>query len=102
MVNRMVWVVLALFLMSPAQYPWYLAWIMPFMVLRNPFLGVQLAAVILPVYYASFYFRGHNIEWVFNDIVVYLMWLPIWFVLIIELKEPLSRGWARLSNFGHT
>ena len=31
-------------------------------------------------------------------------WLSalIWLVLIIELKEPLSRGWARLSNFGHT
>ena len=102
MVNRMAWVVLALFLMSPAQYPWYLAWIMPFMVLRNPMMWVQLAAVILPVYYASFYFRGHNIEWVFNDIVVYLMWVPIWLVLIIELKEPLSRGWARLSSFRHS
>ncbi len=96
LVQRMMWVVLAVFLLSPAQYPWYLAWILPFMVLRDPLHGVQAATVILPIYYASFYFRGHNIEWIFNDVIVFAMWVPIWLVFYRDLKEPSGQAWHNL------
>ncbi|MEM7751059.1 MAG: glycosyltransferase 87 family protein, partial [Pseudomonadota bacterium] len=101
LVHRTTWVVLAVFLLSPAQYPWYLAWILPFMVLRDPLHGVQTAAVILPIYYVSFYFRGHNIEWIFNDIVVFAMWVPIWLVLYRDLRQPITHAWRDLRSLSN-
>ncbi|MEM9355038.1 MAG: glycosyltransferase 87 family protein [Pseudomonadota bacterium] len=105
LVQRMTWVVLAVFLLSPAQYPWYLAWILPLMVLRDPLHGVQAATVILPIYYASFYFRGHNIEWAFNDMIVFAMWIPIWLVFYRDFRQPIGQAWrnlSRLSSRSHT
>lgn len=96
LVARATWIVLAVLVLSPAQYPWYIAWIMPLMVLRTPLRGVLVAAALLPIYYASFYFRGHNIEWMFNDIIVFAMWVPIWLFLYRDLRQPVGHAWSRL------
>lgn len=78
----------AVLLLSPAQYPWYLAWVMPFMALF-PIRGMLLATALMPIYYASFYFRALGIESVFNTYVVWLIWLPIWSTLWVDWRHAI-------------
>lgn len=76
----------AVLLLSPAQYPWYLAWVMPFMVLR-PVKGLLAATALMPVYYASFHFRALGLERVYDTWVVWLIWVPVWALLFLEWRR---------------
>ncbi len=77
LIQRAGLTVLALFLLSPVQFPWYLIWVLPFFVF-HPWTGVRVATVLLPIYYVSFYFAATDSYAVFTTRVVWLMWLPIW------------------------
>ncbi|MGH6816159.1 MAG: glycosyltransferase 87 family protein [Hyphomicrobiaceae bacterium] len=81
----------ALFLLSPAQFPWYAAWTMPFVVFR-PSWGLLAATAVLPIYYVSFYFRAADAYGVFRDGIVWLIWLPVWSLLAFELYARRSGG----------
>ncbi|MFM9942609.1 MAG: glycosyltransferase family 87 protein [Hyphomicrobiaceae bacterium] len=83
LVQRTALITLVLVLVSPAQFPWYMLWTLPFLPLV-PRLGVAAMAVMLPLYYLSFYFSAHGAYDVFRDRVVWLIWIPIWLVLAIE------------------
>lgn len=79
---------LALVLASPAQFPWYMLWTMPFLVFV-PRWGVMAMAVTVPLYYSGFYFRAHEAFATFRDQVVWLIWIPIWTLLLVELAAYL-------------
>ncbi len=83
LVERVALFTLALLLLSPAQFPWYALWTLPFLPLA-PRLGVSLLAVTMPLYYASFYFASIGQYEVFRDKVVWAVWLPIWLLLGCE------------------
>lgn len=87
---RAALLVTAVLLLSPAQYPWYLAWVMPLMALR-PIAGMLAATALMPIYYASFHFRVLGVEAVFNTYVVWLIWAPIWVLLWREARTSRSR-----------
>ncbi len=53
LVRRCLWVVLALFLLAPAGYPWYALWFLPLLALE-PVRGAALFAVSLPLYFLRF------------------------------------------------
>ncbi len=93
LIGRVTLLVGALVLLAPAQFPWYLVWVQPFLVLR-PVLGLLAATALMPVYYASFYFRAHDIYYIFSDWIVWAIWIPVWLLLLREAwySRPLSRA----------
>ena len=76
-------VTLALVLLSPAQFPWYAIWTIPFLPFA-PRWGVMAMAVLLPIYYASFHFAALGRPEIFRGQVVWLVWLPIWLLLACD------------------
>ncbi len=88
----------ALFLLSPAQFPWYATWTLPFLCFL-PSLALLGLTVTLPFYYASFYFHPRDIYYVFRDYLVWLIWLPIWSGLMIEgLRYRRTTGASETAN----
>jgi alpha-1,6-mannosyltransferase len=87
LIERALLTVAALYLLSPSQFPWYLIWLQPLLCLR-PERGWLLATALVPLYYVSFYFYATDRAWVFREVVVWVIWLPIWVVLV---KDALGR-----------
>lgn len=52
LVNRCLFIVGAIFLLSPTQFPWYWLWCLPFLSLR-PSLPLLLYTALLPMYYVQ-------------------------------------------------
>jgi hypothetical protein len=85
----------ALFLLSPAQFPWYAAWMMPFLAF-NPMISLLALSALLPIYYSSFHFLAREQYDVFRYGIVWLIWLPAWAGLAIELWRRQAK--ARLGG----
>ena len=83
LLHRVATVTLVLVLVSPAQFPWYALWTLPFLPFA-PRWGVVAMAVTLPIYYASFHFSAIGAYEIFRDRVVWLVWLPVWLLLAVE------------------
>ena len=83
LVNRASLVVAALVLLVPAQYPWYYVWFAPFLPFR-PWLGFLILAATIPLYYAYFHLVARERPEVFEDIVVWIIWAPVWAALVLE------------------
>ena len=82
---RAAMIVLALLLLSPAQFPWYASWLLVF----APFLPLALHAgltVFLPLYYVAFHLMGINQYTSLNPWLVWLQWLPIWSLLLVDAR----------------
>ena len=76
----------ALFLLSPAQFPWYAAWMIPFLAFR-PSFALLLLTPLLPIYYSSFHFLARDSYDTFRYGLVWLIWLPVWMGLIVERMD---------------
>ncbi len=85
LVRRMMLVALVVLLLSPAQFPWYAAWVMPFMVVA-PLYGVFAMTALMPLYYTRFYLQFENQSWIYQDILVFTIWLPVWAILAVEFR----------------
>jgi len=83
-------IIIALFLLSPAQFPWYLVWILPMMPLY-PVSAMLLASALVPLYYTSFYFYALGTYHVFTSQIVWVIWIPIWGMLFFEIVEAHNR-----------
>jgi alpha-1,6-mannosyltransferase len=90
LIERALLTVASLYLLSPSQFPWYLIWLQPLLCVR-PERGWLLATALVPLYYVSFYFYATDRAWVFRDIVVWVIWLPIWAVLIRDAQRRRGR-----------
>ena len=73
-----------LFLLSPAQFPWYAAWMMPFLSF-HPSLPLLGLTALLPIYYASFHFLAREQYDVYRYGLVWLIWLPVWIGLGLQI-----------------
>jgi hypothetical protein len=76
----------ALFILSPVQFPWYGLWMLPLLAFL-PSLGLLAAVALTPIYYASFYFMAHDQHETFRSAVVWLIWIPVWSILIFEIAS---------------
>ncbi len=76
-------IVAALFLLSPAQFPWYFIWLIPFLALR-PRKSLLLLTMLLPLYYLRFYFSARGNVKVFDQGIVWLEYAPVWLLLLRE------------------
>ena len=84
LIQRCGLMVLAIVLLSPAQFPWYLHWFAPFLVFL-PLWGVMALHVLIPLYYLGFYFMVAYDYSYFTGYVVWLIWLPVWGLLIYDI-----------------
>ncbi len=79
------WTIVAatMFLVSPAQFPWYFIWVLPFLAL-TPVFGLLVATATLPLYYSAFHFMSRGSLSLYSDGFVWLVWIPVWVALAIE------------------
>lgn len=83
LIGRAYLVVTVVLLASPAQFPWYLLWVLPLAVLHGR-IGWQIGAALMPLYYTAFHFRARGDFSTHEAIVVWLIWVPIWLALAAE------------------
>ena len=83
LMNRVLYLTATLLLLSPAQFPWYAAWMMPFLAFR-PSLALLALSALLPIYYVSFHFLAREQYDTFRYGLVWLIWLPVWAGLAAE------------------
>ena len=83
LMGRASLLVAALVLLSPAQFPWYVAWFVPFLAFR-PWFGFLLLTATVPLYYIYFYFAAAGEPHVFKQYIVWIIWVPVWAVLIMD------------------
>jgi hypothetical protein len=78
--QRCLWAVAALFLLSPAQFPWYYVGLIPLLAIR-PRLSLLLFTALLPLYYLRSYFLARGRAAIFDYGVVWLEFVPVWLLL---------------------
>lgn len=83
LMRRSLFVVAALFLISPTQFPWYFGWVIPFLAF-HPVASLIPLNGLLSLYYLRFYFLAHDMVGYFDYGVVWLEYAPVWFLLIWE------------------
>lgn len=86
LMTRSALVVTALLLTAPAQYPWYLVWLAPFLAFL-PLPGLLLLTATLPLYYTAFYFAPRHEIGIYNGVIVWLAWLPVWVLLARDVMR---------------
>ena len=74
----------ALLLASPAQFPWYFLWLLPLLALV-PSAPLLALTAVLPLYYLRFHFLAAGAVGLFDHVVVFLEWVPIWVLLLWAL-----------------
>ncbi len=74
------------FLISPAQFPWYYTWLLPFLTLR-PRFSLLLLTTLLPLYYLRYYLEPRGELRAFDDFVVWIEFVPVWAALFLEWKR---------------
>ena len=87
LVATMVWVIAVLFLLSPAQSPWYIVWFAPLLCIY-PQRGLLLLTALMPIYYLWFYFDVRGQAQLFDDFIVWLQYLPVLLILSIDNLLP--------------
>ena len=75
-----------LVLLSPAQFPWYVLWILPLAVLM-PGIGWHLATALLPAYYLSFHLFAYGTFDMNRSFLTLGIWAPIWIALILDWRR---------------
>jgi alpha-1,6-mannosyltransferase len=76
--------------LSPAQYPWYLMWLLPFLAFW-PSRSVLLLCATIPLYYASFHFAARETLETARPILLALIWGPVWTYAAFEMwRTPIS------------
>ncbi len=75
-----------MFLLSPAQFPWYYLWVLPLLACF-PSAGLLVLTATLPLYYTAFYFHAHGAYELFAERIVWLIWLPAWGLLLWQARH---------------
>lgn len=86
LVYSVVLITAALFLSSATGYPWYYAWILPFLVVTR-FRSLMLLTILLPIYYLRFYMVEIGQVDVFDTYIVWVEFGPVLLLLGWELMR---------------
>lgn len=95
LLTRCLMMAAALFMVSPAQFPWYATWFIPFLVF-SPRPWLLALTVLLPLYHLRFYFKASgNVEF-FDNVLVWVEYVPVWALLLWEMsgarkKQPVLK-----------
>jgi hypothetical protein len=76
---RCLWLIACLFLISPASYPWYLIWFLPFLslVLSIKNAGLLLLTLTLPLYDLRYPLMVLGEQQIFAQWITMLQFLPV-------------------------
>lgn len=85
-IDRHILVIAALFLLSPTQFPWYSLWLLPLLALA-PRKSLLLLTLVLPLYYLRYYFEGLGRAALFDRYIVWVEFLPVWYLLYREWRR---------------
>jgi hypothetical protein len=80
----------ALFLLSPAQFPWYAAWVVVFLPFF-PLPAVLALSVTMPLYYTAFHLMAREDYETFSRIIVPIEWAPVFSLLAMSGIERFRR-----------
>ncbi len=86
MIARVLIIATTMFLLSPAQFPWYALWVLPLTVIF-PVTALIALTALLPLYYFGFYLMVIEKHPLFAQYVVWLIWLPIWISLLWHFRH---------------
>ncbi len=89
-----------LYLLSPAQFPWYAIWMLPFLCFR-PWLGLLAVTALVPIYYAAFHFIARDTHEIFRNYVVWAIWIPVWALLAREAWRERRKPTQSLAATGN-
>lgn len=78
-----LFIISAIFLLSPTQFPWYYIWLLPFLTIQPKFSLLALTP-LLSLYYLRYYFAALGNVQLFDYGIVWLEFIPIWILLIWE------------------
>ncbi len=78
-----LWIITAVYFLSPTQFPWYFVWMIPFLVIR-PRGSLLLFTALLPLYYLRYYFEARGSVEIFDFGIVWIEFVPVWILLIRE------------------
>jgi len=93
--TRFLVITAVVFLLSPAQFPWYYTWLVPFLVLA-PSPALLLLTALLPLYYLRFYLDFRAQARLFDYGIVWLEYVPVWLLLAREWwLAGQQRAWPR-------
>ena len=84
MVWRMFAITATIYLLAPSHTPWYFIWILPFLCFY-PSRGLLLAGALMPLHYTFFHFSVRGMPEVYQQGIVWLIWLPVWALLVFDL-----------------
>ncbi|WP_162933049.1 glycosyltransferase 87 family protein [Roseovarius sp. EL26] len=90
--SRFAMAIALLYLLLPSQTPWYFLWVAPFLC-TVPIRGLVLAGALVPLHYLYFYFAPLELEAYYHTGVVWLIWLPVWALLLhdtVRNRSPVS------------
>ena len=85
--ERALFIVAGLFMLSPTQFPWYYVWVLPFLTVRPMFSLLALNA-LLPFYYIRFHFKALDNVGVFDNLLVWIQYVPVWLLIVLEITLP--------------
>ena len=81
--RRGLFIVAAIFLISPTQFPWYFLWMLPFLAVVQRF-SLLLLTSMLPLYYLRYYLEPMGRLDIFNEYVVWIEFVPVWILIVLE------------------
>jgi len=88
--NEMIWrmflIIAAIYVLAPSHTPWYFIWLAPFLCFY-PIRSFMLAGALIPLHYTYFHFASRDMEEIYHYGIVWLIWLPVWLLLCIELLK---------------
>jgi len=85
---RMFIIIAAIYLLAPSHTPWYFVWLAPFLCIY-PIRGLILTGVLAPFHYFYFHFAARDLHDVYHYGIVWLIWSPVWMLLIAEFGRQL-------------
>ncbi|MHC4149071.1 MAG: glycosyltransferase 87 family protein [Planctomycetota bacterium] len=83
LVEHSLWIITAVYFLSPTQFPWYFVWMIPFLAIR-PRGSLLLFTALLPLYYLRYYFEARGSVEIFDFGIVWIEFVPVWILLIRE------------------
>lgn len=99
--RRALIVVAGLFLLLPAQFPWYYVWLVPFLAIF-PRYSLLLLTALLPLYYLRFYFDARGQVDLFDYGIVWMEYVPVWALLLHEWLDGRARRPAAATRGAHS
>jgi uncharacterized membrane protein len=92
--RRALFIIAALFLLSPTGYPWYFLWFAPLLAIL-PVTGLLALTVLLPLYYLRFHFEDQGRSALFESVIVWIEFAPVFLLLAwqaLRARSPVSQS----------